>query len=196
MDMLTLYAFVLLALTILLVGLTGYLMGSSRSARRQLAERAREEEIAQQLTHDEPAYEPRPAATAMPFEIVDLPPVTGPLAVVTPPPFMALPQREIEMERDAPGASVAPLVPYEREMLLREIEQLRADLAHKEALRLRYLRKARAQTERVNFMLRLFADARRPPTKQALSSLKIELPKGKQLALVPPSIASEWSEPS
>jgi hypothetical protein len=194
MDMLTLYAFVLLALTILLVGLTGYLMGSSRSARRQLAVRAREEAIAQQLTHDEPAYEPQPAAAAVPFEIVDLPPVTAPLAIITPPPFAAVPDRGVEVERYEDKASAAPLVPYEREMLLREIEELRAELAHKEALRLRYLRKARAQTERVNFMLRLFADARRPPTKQALSSLKIELPTGKQLALVPPSIASEWSQ--
>jgi cbb3-type cytochrome oxidase subunit 3 len=194
MDMLTLYAFVLLALTILLVGLTGYLLGSSRSARRQLAERAREEEIAHELTHDEPAYERQPAAVAVPFEVVDLPPVTAPLAIVAPAPFAALPHREREEERDPVDMSAVPLVAYERDMLLREIEELRAELAHKEALRLRYLRKARAQTERVNFMLRLFADARRPPSKQALSSVKIDLPKGKQLALVPPSIASEWSE--
>ncbi|MCU1441176.1 MAG: hypothetical protein JWP85_2173 [Rhodoglobus sp.] len=192
MDTLTLYAFVLLALTILLVGLTGYLMGSSRSARRQLSERARREEIAHELTHDEPAYDPQLDATAVEFEVVDLPPVTAPLAIIAPPTFTALP--ELEVEPDPVEVSAAQSLADEREALLREIEELRTELAHKEALRLRYLRQARAQTERVNFMLRLFADARRPPSKQALSSVKIALPRGKQLALVPPSIASEWSE--
>ena len=192
MDTLTLYAFILLALAILLVGFTGYLIGASRSARQQLSQRARQEALAQELTHDEPAYEPLADAMAVEFEVVDLPPVTAPQAIVAPAIFTALPP--LEVEPDPVELSAAQSLADEREALLREIAELRAELAHKEALRVRYLRKARVQTERVNFMLRLLADATRRPSKQALSSVKIALPKGKQLALVPPSIASEWSE--
>jgi hypothetical protein len=194
MDPLALYPLALLALSILLVGLAAYLLGASRSARRELSRSARMEREALQLTRDEPPYDADPEAIVAQLEVVALPPVTAPLAVVPAQSYTTLP--ELEVEPDPVELAFAQSLADERDALLRENEQLRTELAHKEALRVRYLRQARAQTERVNFMLRLFADARTRPSKRDLSSVMIELPRGKQLALVPPSVASKWSERS
>jgi hypothetical protein len=194
MDPLALYPLALLALSILLVGLAAYLLGASRSDRRELSRSARMDGEALQLTRDEPPYDLDPGTIVAQLEVVALPPVTAPLAVVSSPSYTTLP--ELEVEPDPVELAFAQSLADEREALIRENEQLRTELAHKEALRVRYLRQARAQTERVNFMLRLFADARPRPSKRDLSSVMIELPRGKQLALVPPSVASKWSERS
>lgn len=159
-------AMALFVLAFFFVFMAGYVIGKWRGASHV-------------YTHDGPEpvdviTEPPAAEVTMAERIaaqvavIELPPITAPLAILPPASFASTPVD-----------------------LLAENTALRAALARADVLRRRYLRRARAQTQRLNFMLGDVMDAHRRPTKAKLTTVMLEMPRGRLLHLVPRPVIAE-----